>query len=381
MEEEIYERLIRHSAKPYFPSLISIKDHIIFLKYSSIKYRPHILSQYKYLCDKILSKEDRREIYYLCILYNDLILFNCGNEPIIMNLNLLIFCCFYLSIKERKSQGESLKIKTIKKLFPDKFNDLTNQQIRESEVLCLKLLNYRLDYMTAYDIIVLHIKKKNYFRENIIHPINQKLIDLSVECLNKILESNDIRDYIFQSPLKLSQDIYYSAKKKINEQLRYIKLKEGKNSTNENINNTSSTNNSSIIKNNSAKDLPTFKKINPNSKKAVFIEPIYSISSISNKSNRINRKYINNKNPNIINPQTRHCKRTSEINTMSKVYGNFHIQLNNEKITRYVINMNEIQKRRERNKNSLLYSEDRHFEQMLTGGRGNARRLLHNSNC
>ena len=140
MEHDIYEQIILNFKKPYFPPSIGSKTNIIFLKYSSPKYRSYIISQYKLLCNKLSNEEDQNEIFYLSLLYNDLILYNCGNEPIISNLYLLIFCCFYLSIKTRKRQCEALKIHKIKKLN-EKFIEYRTEEICQVEVLCLKLLN------------------------------------------------------------------------------------------------------------------------------------------------------------------------------------------------------------------------------------------------
>ena len=74
MEDEIYEQIIFSTKKPYFPPTISTKTHIIFLKYASPKYRTYIINQYKILCNKLTNEEDQREIFYLSLLYNDIIL-------------------------------------------------------------------------------------------------------------------------------------------------------------------------------------------------------------------------------------------------------------------------------------------------------------------
>ena len=356
MEDEIYEQIIFSTKKPYFPPTISTKTHIIFLKYASPKYRTYIINQYKILCNKLTNEEDQREIFYLSLLYNDIILYNCGNEPIVSNLYLLIFCCFYLSIKTRKCQFESLKIHTIQKLNPEKFINYSSKEIREVEVLCLKLLKYKLDYMTTYDLILLHILKKNSFDKNALrNNLIKNIIDFSVEFLNDLIESDDISNYIFRSPLKLAQEIYKTAKIKITTEKNYedknlkaIPLHKTIKHRNSNINDFKTTSDNQTIKsekkenknnikdtptlfntntlstNNSSEKTPTVISFNNNTKlneesntnnnlnKAVFIEPIYSVSS---SSTRINNKFYHNKKGNNIDIlQQEHSKKISCFN-------------------------------------------------------------------
>ena len=372
---EIFSKMIQPGTKSLFPPLISSKRHVIFLKYSSNKYRSYIINQYKILCNKLIKKEDQREIFFLSILYNDLILYNCGNEPIISNLYLLIFCCFYLSLKSRKCQAEIMKINTVKKLLPGKFNNYSNKELRIAEVLCLKLLDYKLDYMTSYDLIVLHLNKKNNFKEKMLDKYYNEILDLSVEYLNEIIELNDIRDYIFRPPVRLAQEIYYSAKKKINEnnllsiyrnnidnfktinspgiksKIREIEITKNPIESNSN---TPSTNNNS-----SSENIPSFKKTaKNNSTKAIYMDPFYSITTTSNRAS--NKMNINNRTNSIIDMSTKHCRKISAFNIKGNIFLGNPKNTNEKKYgklgtTRYLININELKKNNENN-NVLLYS-------------------------
>ena len=350
-EEEVYiiKKLISKYDKPLFPSSISTKSHLIFLKYTSPKYRAYILNQYKLLCNKLHNNVNKHEIYYLSILFNDLILFNCENEPIITNISLLVFCSFYISVKFRLNQYEVMSINSLKKFNPEKFNEYSNEEIQYVETLCLKLLNYKLNYMTCYDYLVILVYK---------YGLKRKIIDYSYDILYQII-AGDIKEYIFKSPLKVAQEAIFLAKEKyksneiisndidsnINNQnninlnsnstnknnkisslyhkiSKYINCSNDKsnklkynniNSNNNNNylinNNTISTNSSSINKNNGC-GIETghqlfndntsdniskkhFGRINPdinNSNKQVYIEPLYSISSskITNNLNNLN---------------------------------------------------------------------------------------------
>ena len=347
-EEELYiiKKIITKFDKPFFPPSISTKSNLIFLKYTSPKYRSYIINQYKSLCNKLHSTVNKHEIFYLSILFNDLILYNCENEPIIANISLLVFCCFYLCVKFRLNQYEVMSIKSLKKFNPEKFNDYSNEDIQYVETLCLKLLNYKLNYMTCYDYLVILVYK---------YGLKKKVIDYSYDILYKII-TGDIKEYIFKSPLKIAQEAISLAKKKYNESIYNDNDSNNKNSNNNYTNNSSnkynrtsslyhkiskyinasnndknnknkylnnnnnhivnnntlSTNSSSINKNNgyggeaghlyfneNSENISKkqFGRINPESSKHLFMDPLYSISSskiTDNMNNLNNSKKRNN---------------------------------------------------------------------------------------
>ena len=352
-DEEVYlfKKVIYKYDKPFFPPSISTKSHLIFLKYTSSKYRSYMINQYKNLCNKLHSSVNKHEIFYLSILFNDLILYNCENEPIITNISLLVLCCFYLSVKFRLNQYEVMSLHSLKKFNPEKFKEYSNEEIQYIETLCLKLLNYKLNYMTCYDCLVILVY--NY-------GLKKKIIDYSYDILYKII-SGDIKEYIFKSPLKIAQEAICLAKEKFNEKdniyndkdssdknsnninninNRYIrtsslyhkiskfincsnndknnKIKYNNLNNNNNTNylvnnNTISTNSSSINKNhgyggetshqffndNASENLSKKQigRINPEINKQVYIEPLYSISSskiLNHMNNLHNSKKRNN---------------------------------------------------------------------------------------
>ena len=345
-EEEVYliKKVIYNYDQPFFPTSISTKTHLIFLKYTSPKYRSYMLNQYKFLCNKLHNNVNKHEIFYLSILFNDLILYNCGNEPIITNISLLVFCCFYISVKFRLNQYEVMSIKSLKKFNPEKFNEYSSEEIHYIETLCVKLLNYKLNYMTCYDYLIILVYK---------YGLKRKVIDYSYDVLYKII-SGDLKEYIFKSPLKVAQDAISLAKEKYNSNNNFMdidinaKNNNCNNSSNKNIkassfyhkiskfinfsndksnkikgnnlsnnnylinNNTISTNSSSINKNNvygvdgshhflnDSNNEKISKKqigrINPEVNKQVYIDPLYSISS-SKITNQINN-FSNNKKRN-----------------------------------------------------------------------------------
>ena len=368
-EEQIIKKMISKFDKPFFPPSISTKSHLIFLKYTSPKYRTYIINQYKSLCNKLHNNVNKYEIFYLSLLFNDLILYNCENEPIITNISLLVFCCFYLSVKFRLNQYEVMPIKSLKKFNPEKFNDYSNEEIQYVETLCLKLLNYKLNYMTSYDFLLLLIYTYN--------P-KKKVIEYSMDILNKII-SDDIKEYIFKSPLKIAYEAISFAKEKIKENnyaetidinnsshhkiknnnsnvninsnnnknnrtsAIYQKISKLINATNENnkyknnnkknnnyLINTISTNSSSVNKNigygdsipqlndtnseiNQKKQIGKDNPDNPEVNKPIYIEPLYSISStkIINQLNSNNKK----RNNSVINGLKYEIKACQTVNS------------------------------------------------------------------
>ena len=288
-EEHIIKKIISKFDKPFFPPSISTKSHLIFLKYTSPKYRSYIINQYKLLCNKLHNNVNKYEIFYLSLLFNDLILYNCENEPIITNISLLVFCCFYLSVKFRLNQYEIMSINSLKKFNSEKFKDYSNEEIQYVETLCLKLLNYKLNYMTSYDFLILLIYSYN--------P-NKKIIDNSMETLNKII-TGDIEEYIFNSPLKTAYEALSYAKEKFN-------IKESINNDNINPNyninsyhkNKNNSNHTSTIYNNS-----TSRKGGTSSFYHKISKYINSIKDINNQ-NKLNLNKNNNNNNYLINNNT-----------------------------------------------------------------------------
>ena len=347
-EEELYlfKKIIPKFDKPFFPPSISSKKHIIFLKYTSPKYRTYIIGQLKTLSNKLHNTVNKSEIFYASLLLTDLILYNCGNEVIIDNINLLIFCSFYLTVKFRLIQYDVMSIKTLKKFNPQKFYEYTNDEIKMVETLSLKLLNYKLNFMTCYDYLFLLMNE---------FSLKKKVIEYSIEILNEII-CGDIKEYIFKSPLKLAKDVIYLAKEKYNTNDQNNSL----------INSISiSTNSSSIQKNNdyySDINCQIFSekknikkegngyniiKQENESNKAIYIEPLYSVSSRTshnffmkneNKNGSIYVKYEIDAFPNACH------KKLNEENGQKreiKKFNKYDNDMKNENVPkRYLINVN-----------------------------------------
>ena len=288
-EEHIIKKIISKFDKPFFPPSISTKSHLIFLKYTSPKYRSYIINQYKLLCNKLHNNVNKYEIFYLSLLFNDLILYNCENEPIITNISLLVFCCFYLSVKFRLNQYEIMSINSLKKFNPEKFKDYSNEEIQYVETLCLKLLNYKLNYTTSYDFLILLVYSYN---------LNKKIINNSMEELNKII-TGDIKEYIFKSPLKIAYEALSYAKEKYN-------IKESINSDNINLNYSINSHHKSKNNSNNSRTLnnSTSRKGGTSSFYHKVSKYINSINDNDNNQNKNNLNKNNNNNNYFVNNNT-----------------------------------------------------------------------------
>ncbi len=195
------KEILKSLNKPIFPVSISSKTHKIFLRYSNPRYRKYSLDLIKNLCQN-LQFSNSESIFYQTLLYYDIILFNCGNDIIINNLDLLILNCFYISIKSLNDQYGVPSLKKLKCFMKDKFSLYRDYEIVTIEIECLKLLNYNINYMNVYDFL------KFLTRENI------QILEISKSYLHNIIYG-DIKDYIFKTPYELALEIFNKSKEKI----------------------------------------------------------------------------------------------------------------------------------------------------------------------
>jgi hypothetical protein len=195
------KEILKSLNKPIYPLSISLKTHKIFLKYSNPRYRKYSLDLIKNLCQK-LQFPNSESIFYQTLLYYDIILFNCGNDIIINNLDLLILNCFYISIKSLNDQYGIPSLKKLKLLIKDKFLIYRDYEIVSIEIECLKLLNYNINYMNVYDFLKFFISENN------------KILEISKSYLQNIIYG-DIKFYIFKTPYELALEIFNKSKEKI----------------------------------------------------------------------------------------------------------------------------------------------------------------------
>ena len=222
---EYTQEIIKKFSVPFFPSSISSKTHKIFLKYTSSIYRKYSLQLLDILCTKS-PFTFKNSVFYLSIIYLDTMLFNCGNEVKINNLDLMILESFFIAVKSLENQFEMINIEILKNIHREKFSEYKNELILNTEIICMKLLNYDINIMTAYDFIFYILKD---------YKTNTVLIRNVKNELDKII-FGEIKSYIFKSSYALAVEVIEKVKEKFNISL-FIKIK--KNSKNKNNNNKS----------------------------------------------------------------------------------------------------------------------------------------------
>ena len=196
--------IIKNLNKPIFHTCISSKTHKIFIKYTNLKYRQYSLSIIKKLCQKS-PYNNKNSIFYQTLLFHDIALYNCGNEVLISNFDLLIFSCFTIAIKSLCEQYQVLKIKDLKNIYREKFYFYNNDEIVSNEIICLKLLDYNINYMSSYDYLEYFIKDNNNNNKILFESANNEL---------EHLMNGNIKYYVFKSPYTIANEILTKTKEK-----------------------------------------------------------------------------------------------------------------------------------------------------------------------
>jgi len=199
--EHLYEEIKLIKDKPLFEAAISIGNHKIFYKYTKTKYYFYIYELLDKLCKKS-PYENNSSIFHLSLYFILKILYQCENTPYLSNLDLIILNCFSLGIKSIVKQKDFPSINRIKKIYEEKYINYNNEEICEGEIICLKLLNYDINILTAYECVI-------YLTQN-----DLKLRELSLIKL-EFLMRNNLMQFIYKSSLDIAKNCITTIKEKI----------------------------------------------------------------------------------------------------------------------------------------------------------------------
>ena len=199
--DNIYEEIILVKDKPLFEEFIQVENHKIYYKYTSQKYYTYIYDILDILCKKC-PYENSSSIFHLSLNFILKILYQCGNVPYLSNLDLIVLNCFSLGAKCIIKQTSFPSINRIKKIYEEKYNNYKNEEICEGEIICLKLLNYDINILTAYEYIT-------YLTQN-----DLKLKDLCLSNLDYIIKNN-IEQYVYRSSFDVALDCVVDIKEKM----------------------------------------------------------------------------------------------------------------------------------------------------------------------
>ena len=135
--------------------------------------RKYILQLIKNLHNNSPYKSNHN-IFYLALLYFEIISSNPKTKSTINNQDIIALCCFYIAIKSSIVQFEMITISQLKCIL-NKYKSYSNNFILLSEIKCISLLDYRINYMTCYDYLLY------YYRES------KSLLNQASEELEKLL--------------------------------------------------------------------------------------------------------------------------------------------------------------------------------------------------
>ena len=212
MEIEISNGILKNLGKPTFPINISSSTNKIFIKYSDNELRKSHIDIIFNLC-KNSNFKNKESLLYQTLIFHDLILYNCGNDDIIKDINLMILTTFFISIKAIGTQITLITIEQLKKLN-NKFSHYKNEQIVQMEILCLKILKYNINVLTCYDCLKIILLN---------HQVNDDFSETAKDLLHSII-FGDIKDYIFKLPYNLAIEVFEKVKFKFNQKqnIKYL---------------------------------------------------------------------------------------------------------------------------------------------------------------
>ena len=180
--------------KPIFTS------HKIFTKYTSYPYYKYAFDLLETLCNKT-NYDNKKRLLHMALTYLTIILYNCGNIPYMSNFDIMILCCFNLSIKVIENQKNIPCLNKLKKIYKEKYTNYQKEDIVKVELICIKLLNYKINILTIYDCLYYLLSNQNKNKNclelavkeletqiinNIQYNINKKPFDFAKEIINNI---------------------------------------------------------------------------------------------------------------------------------------------------------------------------------------------------
>ena len=171
----------------------SVSNHKIFKKYSSELYQKYTFELLETLCNKS-HFEHKTKILYTSIYFILKFLYKTKNDIYIQNYDLIILVSFYLGIKTVENQNKIPKLMKLKNIYQEKFGNYSNKEIKETELIYIKILNYKINFLTIYDYLIYVFNK------------NKDYILLQQKELNKMI-IQDSYDFCIYTPLELIQKI------------------------------------------------------------------------------------------------------------------------------------------------------------------------------
>ena len=192
--------------------IFPVSNHKIFKKYSSELYQKYTFELLETLCNKSHFVH-KTKILYTSIYFILKFLYKTENEIYIPNYDLIILVSFYLGIKTVENQNRIPKLIQLKNIYQEKFGNYTNNEIKLTELIYIRILNFKINFLTVYDYLIYVFNK------------NKEYILLQQKQLDKMIVQNTF-DFCIYTPFELIQKITNNSE--ITKISRYPKIIEKK---------------------------------------------------------------------------------------------------------------------------------------------------------
>ena len=202
---EYSKEIINSLNKPLISHNPSSFSHKIFIKYTSPPYLKYAFELLDTLCQRT-SYNNKKHLLHLALSYLLIILYNCGNNPCLTNFDIMIFCCFEISIKSLENQTQIPPMSKLKTIYDEKYLEYSNTELVKGEIICLKLINYKINIFTYYECLCYLMKKEFKAKEQIFDLVTKELEKQII---------NNINDNINKKPLLLAKESIDIVNKKI----------------------------------------------------------------------------------------------------------------------------------------------------------------------
>ena len=149
----IEKDLLENSNIPIIPSNFTNQQHKVFIKYSSTDNYKYAYELLNILCNNSKSK-NKISLFYKSLKCLFKLIYNLYNNEQLIEYDILILSSFYLGLKLNEIRTKVPKIKKLKEIYPEKYHNYDTNNIREAELICIKLLDYNIDILTSYDCLI-----------------------------------------------------------------------------------------------------------------------------------------------------------------------------------------------------------------------------------
>ena len=179
------------------------QEHKTFIKYTSNDNYNYAYELLNTLCNYSKSK-NKISLFHKSLNIFLKILYNLNNNESIIDYDLLIFTCFYIGLKLNEIRTKVPKIKKLKEIYPEKYKNYETENIRQSEIICIKLLDYNINILTSYDCLLYLLNNDD--------NNNINLYDSAMNQLERTIKNN-ILDCLSKPPLEIAEYCICKAKK------------------------------------------------------------------------------------------------------------------------------------------------------------------------